>query len=158
MPTLEYLAEIEVQKARAIAAEHAREEAIRQRDEARGERDRLQCDSLLRNLEQWDILPGGTYEPAFLERMRRIGARFVDVAEVEGERDLLRVKVKRLGDRDVIRQGVAREIEAERDRAWETLRSAGEDSLGKCIWCESTKAYIQSHHPNLFSGGSDEHA
>lgn len=63
----------------------------------RAEIDRLRDPALLTNLEQWDILPGGTYAPAFRDRMERVGAMMRDtgndIAGLRQERAALTAKL-----------------------------------------------------------------
>lgn len=47
---------------------------------------RLSNPNLLKNLEEWDILPGGTYEPAFMARMGAISASLGEYQRLKEER------------------------------------------------------------------------
>jgi len=59
-------------------------------------------ETLIGNLEQWDILPGGTYEPAFIERMKAIDHHARDAVDrarkAESRAEQAEAQLRRLGE------------------------------------------------------------
>lgn len=57
------------------------------------ELERLRNPNLLMNLSEWDILPGGTYEPAFVDRMHAISAALGEAQKIKEENERLRASL-----------------------------------------------------------------
>lgn len=66
--------------------------------EQAAEIERLQSPDLMQNLEQWDILPGGTYEPAFANRLNAIGKRYQDACATIARVEALQVEWSHRGE------------------------------------------------------------